>query len=477
MKQNQRFSNNRKRARDKRAVPMPELAPAERLRGFSEPACGYTEAMAVDEARRCHACQGASAKCVRSCPIGINIPKFVAQVAEGKFQEAYQTIRKENPLPGICGRICPQEELCQPQCVAAAGGEAISIAHLERFVGDRQRSQVASRSTRPVVGDAPRVAIVGSGPAGLTCAADLARSGCLVTIFEKQGGAGGVLAYGIPEFRLPKEMVAAEIEAICRGGVTVQTHSPIHDVAALRKILGENGFRAAFVGSWADLPPFKDLPGIELKGVSSAHEFLARVSRARMNAPAANSEPAAACEHVVVVGGGSEAIDCARAALRLGAAEVTVICRRSLQELSARACDLEYARQEGVQFLPFSVPVRLIGNETDFLRRVECAEADPHASDQPERPCPAAKPGSEFQLPADTFVFAVGRGPGPEWANTVHGLETDDEHGDILGADVRRTVIPGVFAGGEMIAGGSVTGAMRCGRAAARSIQRYLGTL
>ncbi len=430
--------------------------------------------MAVAEAGRCYLCEGARAKCVHSCPLGINIPKFAGYVAARRFHEACRTIRKENPLPGICGRICPQEAMCQAQCAAAADGEAISIAHLERYVADRQGKQVPVKECQQPAAGATRVAVIGSGPAGLTCAADLACFGYDVTVFERLGAAGGVLAFGIPEFRLPSKSVEEAIEGVRRAGVKFQLGTCIDDAEALRGLLARNGICAAFAGSAADLPKTPEIPGIDLKGVCSAKEFLMRVNFARKREETTDPHPGVPCRRVVVTGGGNAAIDCARTALRLGAAEVTVLYRRSLQQLTARPSDVEQARQEGIQFLPFAIPVRLIGSASGGLRRVECVETDLLEPDASGRPSPVARSGSEFQLAADTFILALGNGPNPEWANTVRGLEPEESGAGIAGTDVRRSLIPGVFAGGEMIAGGTVSAAMRCGRAAARAIHRYL---
>ncbi len=474
MKTRQKYRHNPRRAREKRALPVPELAPPERKCSFSEVVCGYTEEMAVAEAARCHLCEGARAKCVQSCPLGVNIPKFAGYVAARKFQEAYRTIRKENPLPGICGRICPQEALCQAQCAAAADGEAVLIAHLERFVADRQGPQVLAKECRQPSAGAARVAVIGSGPAGLTCAADLACFGYEVTVFERLGAPGGVLAFGIPEFRLSAKSVEAATDGVRRAGVRFQFETCLDDVEAIRGLLAGNGIRAAFAGSAAELPQPPYIPGIDLKGVCSAKAFLMSVNLARRREPASNPDAGVPCRRVIVAGGGNAAIDCARTALRLGAAEITVLYRRSLQQLTARPSDVEQARQEGIQFLPFAIPVRLLGNASGGLRRVECVETDLLETDASGRPSPVARPGSQFQLAADTFVLALGNGPNPEWANTVRGLESEEPVAGIAGSDVRRSVIPGVFAGGEMIAGGTVSAAMRCGRAAARAIHRYL---
>jgi glutamate synthase (NADPH/NADH) small chain len=455
---------------------MPELSPDERIRNFSEVAHGYTPGMASAEAMRCLLCRGAKAKCVRGCPMGINIPKFIAEAAAGKFTQAYQTIRKQNPLPGVCGRICPEESQCQAQCIAAIKGEAVSVAHLERFVGDWQRSHAGSPTGKPIPPDAPRVAVIGSGPAALTCAADLARLGCDVTVYEEFGHAGGVLMYGIPEFRLPKVVVEQEVEGIRCMGVKFCFHEAINGIEALRELLDKSGFQAAYVSSCAELPAACRIPGGNLKGTYSAQEFLARIRQTPGGESALEQDVPLPSSRVVVAGGGNTAIDCARAAVRMGASEVTVAYRRSLQEMPARACEVEHARQEGIQFLPLSTPVRLIGDEDNKLRRVECVETELGAPDPSGRACPILKSGSEFQLSADTWVMAMGQGPNPVWASTIRGLESGARGGFEEKADAHRTCIPGVFAGGEMIGGGAITLAMRAGRTAARAIHRYLSS-
>jgi glutamate synthase (NADPH/NADH) small chain len=455
---------------------MPELSPDQRIHSFSEVARGYTPGMASAEAMRCLLCRGEKVKCMRSCPIGVNIPKFIAEVAAGKFAQAYQTMRKENPLPGICGRICPQESQCQTQCVAALKGEAVSVGHLERFVWDWQRSHAGSPADKPIPPDAPPVAVIGSGPAALTCAADLARLGCDVTVFEGSGHAGGVLRYGIPEFRLPEAIIDQEVEGIRRMGVKFCFHAAINGIEALRELLDKSDFRAAYVSSCAELPATSRIPGGNLKGVCSSQEFFSRVRRTLGGELALDPDAPLPCDRVVVAGGGNIAIDCARAAVRMGASEVTVVYRRSLQEMPARASEVEHARQEGVQFLPLSTSVRLIGDEENKLRRVECVETELGAPDPSGRARPILKSGSEFQLSADTWVMAMGQGPNPAWANTIQGLEAGTLGGVDERADTHGTCIPGVFAGGEMIGGGAIVLAMRSGRGAALSIHRYLSS-
>jgi len=455
---------------------MPELSPEGRIRNFSEVAHGYTPGMASAEAMRCLLCTGAKAKCVRSCPIGINIPKFIAEVATGKFTQAYQTIRKQNPLPGICGRICPQESQCQTQCIAALKGDAIYVGNLERFVGDWQQSHEGPPKAKPIPPDASRVAVIGSGPAALTCAADLACLGCDVTVYEGLDQAGGVLMYGIPDFRLPKLAVEQEVESIRLMDVKFCFHAAIDGIEALRELMDKSGFQAAYVSSCVELPAASRIPGSDLNGGYSAHEFFTRIRQTLKSQFVSQPDVSPPCNRVVVAGGGNVAIDCARAAVRTGASEVTVVYRRSLQEMPARACEVEHARQEGIRFLPLSTPVRLIGDAENKLRRVECVETELGAPDISGRACPIAKSGSEFQLSADTWVMAMGQGPNPVWANTIRGLTAGTQGGLDEKADTHGTCIPGVFAGGEMISGGAIALAMRSGRAAARSIHRYLNS-
>lgn len=456
---------------------MPEHEPAERIRNFTEVMRGYTTEMAVAEARRCLVCKGSRAKCVPDCPLGINIPKFIDEISAGRFQKAYRTITMENPLPAICGRICAQETQCQARCAAAVKGDAVSIGHLERFVGDWHAAQASAPVRAPAQADSPRVAVLSGGPDSLACAADLARLGYHVTVFEKMKETGGLLTDGIPEFRLPCAVVKAELDNLRGRGVEFRVTESADEQAPLQDLMGKYGYRAAFAGSWP-LPPCNlGIPGENLQGVCNGHEYLARLNRtwARGSGP----RPAALdCpERVVVAGGGDTSLDCARAALRLGAEEVTLVYRRSLQELPARHAEVERARQEGIQFLLLSTPVRLLGDAEGRLRRVECVETELAGPDESGRARPISKPGSEFQLAADLFIAAVRQGQGPAAAVPTGCPDSERIWGLRVDPVTQQTDIPGVFAGGGPTGEVSVTRAMRDGRTAALAIHRYLTNL
>jgi glutamate synthase (NADPH/NADH) small chain len=460
--------------REKKAVSMPEQPVSERTHNFSEVPRGYTAEMAIAEALRCFECKEEKAKCIPNCPVGIDIPKFIAQIASGNFRGAYETISRDNLLPSICGRVCPQETQCQIQCIAAVKGEAIQVGRLERFIGDWYARQSEPPVAEPIPENAPKVAVIGSGPAGLTCAADLARLKYNVTVFEALHAPGGVLIYGIPEFRLPKQIIRQEVENIGRLGVKFYYNALIGRTFTLKSLMEKHGFQAVFIGTGAGLPSMMNIPGKNLRGVYSANEFLTRVNLMKAYLFPELPTPLLPARRVVVTGGGNVAMDCARTALRMGAEEVTIVYRRSLQELPARKEEVEHAQQEGIRFLFLATPIRLIGNAENNLRRVECQEMTLGEPDSSGRPRPIPKPGSEFQLEAEIFVVAIGQSPNPVLARTTPELKTD-KHGRILVDPVtRQTSIPGVFAGGDIIGGATVISAMGDGRAAARAIHEYL---
>ncbi len=453
---------------------MPEQEAAERLRNFSEVTRGYTRDMAVTEARRCLVCKGARAKCVLDCPLGIDIPKFIGQLSSGNFRKAYDTITAQNPLPAICGRVCTQETRCQSRCVAAARGDAISIGYLERFVGDWQLARASGSPDATNARISVRVAILGSGPDCLVCAADLARQGHGVTILEDSGQIATTLTDAIAAFRLPGEVVKAEIDNLRNLGVEFRLRGSEDEESALHEFLERHGYQAAFVGSRPLRAGKLAIPGEDLRGVCTGSEFLTRLNQAGAHKSAGACLPTNSPESIVVAGGGDTAIDCARAALRLGAAEVTVVYRRSLQELTARREEVEHARQEGVQFLLLSTPVRLLGDAEGKLRRVECVETELAGPDETGRARPVSRPGSEFQLAADVFIAAAR--PGSVAAAEVSANRPENLRIGALRIDPEtlQTDIPGVFAIPCTNADLPVTVAMKNGRTAARAIHRYL---
>jgi len=467
-------SRSAKRVREKKAVAMPEQPAEERIHNFSEVPLGYTPEQAIAEALRCYECKEAKAKCIPNCPVGIDIPKFIALIATGNFGGAYETVSKDNMLPSICGRVCPQETQCQIACIAAVKGDPVSVGRLERFIGDWYAAQLQPPPVDPIREDAPKVAIIGSGPAGLTCAADLARLKYNVTVFEALHEAGGVLIYGIPEFRLPKDIIRREVDNIRRMGVKFYYNAIIGRLFTLKDLMEKHGYQAAFIGTGAGLPLMMDVPGKNLKGVYSANEFLTRINLMKSYLFPDAPTPLLPARRAVVTGGGNVAMDCARNALRMGAAEVTIVYRRSRQEMPARLEEIEHAEQEGIRFHYLATPVRLLGDAANNLTHVECQEMELGAPDSSGRPRPIPKAGSEFQLEADVFVIAIGQGPNPVLAKTTPELATDQHGRIIVDPKTRQTSIPGVFAGGDIIGGATVISAMGDGRAAARAIHEYL---
>jgi glutamate synthase (NADPH/NADH) small chain len=463
-----------KRVREKKAVPMPEQPPLERVHNFNEVPLGYSPNMAIDEALRCFQCKGDKASCIPNCPVGIDIPKFIALIAEGKFKEAYDTVAKDNMLPSICGRVCPQETQCQLKCIANIKGESISVGRLERFLGDWYSQQGNGAVLELIPEDAPKVAVIGSGPAGLTCAADLARLKYNVTVFEALHAPGGVLTYGIPEFRLPKAIIKREASNISRMGVKFYYNAIVGRLFTIKDLFENQGYQAVFIGSGAGLPMMMDIPGQNLKGVYSANEFLTRINLMRSYQFPNSPTPLLPAKKVVVTGGGNVAMDCARTALRMGASEVTIVYRRSRQEMPARHEEIEHAEQEGIRFLFLATPIRLLGDPENNLRRVECQEMELGTPDSSGRPRPVPKKGSEFQLEAEIFVIAIGQGPNPILAQTTPGLEVDKWGRILVDPVTRQSSLQGVFAGGDIIGGATVISAMGDGRAAARAIHGYI---
>ncbi|MBO7150636.1 MAG: NADPH-dependent glutamate synthase, partial [Clostridia bacterium] len=430
---------------------MPLLCPVERAKTFSEVALGYTAEDAMEEAARCLGCK--TRPCVSGCPVGIAIPDFLAKVAEGKFEEAYQIIISANSLPAISGRVCPQENQCERNCVRAKKGEAVGIGRIERFVADEHRKNKDNlpKAEKPV-SNGRKVAVVGSGPAGLSCAGELAKKGYDVTVFEALHTPGGVLVYGIPEFRLPKEIVANEIKSLCELGVKVECNTVVGRTVSVSELMEEEGFEAVFIGTGAGLPRFMTIPGENLKGVYSANEFLTRINL--MKAYKENADtPVLRAEKVAVVGGGNVAMDAARCALRLGAKEVHIVYRRSLSELPARAEEVEHAKEEGIIFDLLTNPVRILGSEDGFVCGMECVQMELGEPDASGRRRPQVKEGSEFILACDAVVMSIGTSPNPLMKATTEGLATQSFGGIVADEQTGATSILGVYAGGDAVTG------------------------
>lgn len=450
--------------------PMPQQDPKVRAKNFDEVALGYDEETAVAEAGRCLNCK--KPMCKEGCPVGVDIPEFIALVKERKFDEAARVIKRTNALPAVCGRVCPQENQCEKNCIVGKKHEPVAIGRLERFVGD----YIVDKDEQPEVAEPTgyKVAVVGSGPAGLACAADLARLGHSVTIFEALHTPGGVLMYGIPEFRLPKRIVQKEIQNLKKMGVQIETNAIIGQIHSLDELFEEEGFDAAFLGTGAGTPYFMNIPGENLNGVYSANEFLTRSNLMKAYSFPEYDTPTKVGKRVAVLGGGNVAMDAARTALRLGAEEVYIVYRRSRAELPARLEEVEHAEEEGVKFLFLTNPVRYIGNEEGWLTALECIKMELGEPDASGRRKPVPVPGSEFALPVDVAVVAIGQGPNPLLTQNTPDLETN-KRGNIVADEFGKTSKPGVFAGGDVVTGAAtVIKAMGAGRLAAKSIHEYL---
>lgn len=448
---------------------MPSQAPDVRNKNFKEVALGYTEEQALDEAGRCLNCK--NKPCVSGCPVQIDIPAFIEQVANKNYEEAYQIISKSSSLPAVCGRVCPQESQCEKFCVRGKKGEPVAIGRLERFVADYHNAQENSKIDKPE-SNGHKVAIVGSGPSGLTCAGDLARRGYDVTIFEALHMAGGVLVYGIPEFRLPKAIVQKEIDGLKNLGVKVETNMVIGKTISIDELM-EDGFEAVFVGSGAGLPRFMGIPGENLKGVYSANEFLTRVNLMKAYVDGSPT-PVQKAERVAVVGGGNVAMDAARCAKRLGAKEVYIVYRRSMDELPARAEEVEHAKEEGIIFRLLCNPVEITAGENNYVNGMKCVEMELGDPDESGRRRPVEKKDSEFTLDVDCVIMSIGTSPNPLIKSTTKGLETQ-KWGGIITDDGGLTSRTGVYAGGDAVTGAAtVILAMGAGKTAAASIDEYI---
>ena len=449
---------------------MPSQAPDVRNKNFLEVALGYTEEQALDEAQRCLHCK--NKPCVAGCPVGIHIPDFIAKVAEGDFEAAYQIITQQSSLPAVCGRVCPQETQCEQKCVRGIKGEPVGIGRLERFVADWHNKNVCEAPRKPAP-NGHKVAVIGSGPSGLTCAGDLAKKGYAVTVFEALHTAGGVLVYGIPEFRLPKDIVQKEIDGLKALGVDVQTNMVIGRVLSIDELL-EQGYEAVFIGSGAGLPRFMNIPGENLKGVYSANEFLTRVNLMKAYQPGSDT-PIEHARRVAVVGGGNVAMDAARCAKRLGAEEVFIVYRRSEKELPARAEEVEHAKEEGIVFHLLNNPTQILGDENGNVRGMECIRMELGEPDASGRRRPVEVPGSEFTLDVDCVIMAIGTSPNPLIKSTTQGLETQRWGGIIVDEATGLTSREGVYAGGDAVTGAAtVILAMGAGKTAATAIDQYI---
>ena len=458
--------------------PMPTLDPKVRSTCFSEVATGYTEQQALDEALRCLGCK--NMPCVSACPVNIRIPEFIARIKELDFEGAYQVIAESSTLPAVCGRVCPQELQCESRCVRGIKGEPVGIGRLERFVSDWHN---AHSDTSPTCApkNGKKVAVVGSGPSGLTCAGDLAKLGYQVTVFEALHTAGGVLVYGIPEFRLPKSIVQREVDTLTAMGVEIMTNMIIGKTLTVDELF-DMGYSAVFIGSGAGLPNFMGIPGESCKGVYSANEFLTRSNL--MKAYREDSDtPIMKGGRVAVVGGGNVAMDAARTALRLGAEKVYIVYRRSMEELPARREEVEHAKEEGIEFLLLSNPVEIVPFENPddprdprrgFVESMTCVKMELGEPDERGRRRPVTVEGSEFSLRVDAVIISVGTSPNPLIKSTTEGLEVNSR-GGIVVTEGGATSKAGVYAGGDAVTGAAtVISAMGAGKAAARSIHEYL---
>ncbi len=451
---------------------MPEQAPDVRNKNFGEVALGYTAEMAIDEAQRCLNCK--NRPCVAGCPVNVRIPEFLSLVAEGKFLEAAAVIKSTNNLPAICGRVCPQETQCEKFCVRGKKGEPVGIGRIERFVADyaMENSKDAAEVAAP---NGHKVAVIGSGPAGLTCAGDLAKLGYDVTIFEALHTPGGVLVYGIPEFRLPKALVRKEIATVEALGVKIVPNMVIGKCTTLDELLEEEGFEAAFIGSGAGLPNFQKIPGENLMGVYSANEFLTRINLMKAYDFPNHDTPVRVGKTVAVIGGGNVAMDAARCAKRMGAEEVYIVYRRSDAELPARAEEVHHAKEEGIIFKMLTNPTRILGNEEGRVRAMEVIEMDLGEPDASGRRRPVPRKGSEYEMPVDTVVVGIGTSPNPLIKSTTPGLETQKWGGIVADEETGKTSREGVYAGGDAVTGAAtVILAMGAGKKAAAAIDEYI---
>jgi glutamate synthase (NADPH/NADH) small chain len=455
----------------KEAVGMPKQKPEVRAHNFGEVALGYNKEQAVAEANRCLQCP--KPQCIPGCPVEVQIPQFIKFIQERKFDEAIKKVKEKNSLPAVCGRVCPQEEQCQMNCVVGKVGNPISIGRLERFLADYELAKGVNPPPLPAP-TGKKIAIIGAGPAGLTCSADLAKLGHEVSLLEALHVGGGVLMYGIPEFRLPKHIVQAEIAYVKKLGVKLQTDALVGRLFTIDELF-QKGYEAVFIGSGAGLPQFMGIPGENLGGIYSANEFLIRVNLMKSYLFPEYNTPIRVGKHVAVIGGGNVAMDSARCALRLGAEEVCIVYRRSREELPARKEEVENAEEEGIICKFLANPTRFIGDEKGWVKAMECICMELGPQDDSGRRRPVPIKDSEFIMDVDTVIMAIGRTPNPIIQRTTKGLETTKHGTIVVNSETGKTSLEGVYAGGDIVTGeATVISAMGAGKKAARSIHQYL---
>ncbi|MEL4105753.1 NADPH-dependent glutamate synthase [Oscillospiraceae bacterium WX1] len=455
---------------DKKKTPIPEQEPQVRNKNFEEVALGYTEEMAKNEAARCLNCK--NKPCVEGCPVNVRIPEFIGKISEGDYEAAYEVLTSTNSLPAVCGRVCPQESQCEAKCVRGIKGEPVGIGRLERFAADRHITCAEKKACPTIQKNGVKVAVVGSGPAGLTCAGDLAMNGFDVTVFESLHDAGGVLIYGIPEFRLPKSIVKKEVEQLQSYGITIKTDMVVGKTMTIDELFAD-GYEAVFIGSGAGLPQFLNIEGESLLGVYSANEYLTRINLMKSYKDGYDT-PAVKSKRVAVVGGGNVAMDAARCAQRMGAEKVYIIYRRSMDELPARSEEVHHAIEEGIEFQLLRNPVKIIGDENSRVVGIECVEMELGEPDASGRRRPIAKEGSNFVIDVDTVIISVGTSPNPLIKSTTKGLEAN-KHGCLVADENGATTREGVFAGGDAVTGAAtVILAAGAGKTAASAMMKYL---
>ena len=440
-----------------------------RATNFCEVALGYSEETAIDEALRCLNCK--NAPCVSGCPVNIHIPEFIEKVKEGDFEGAYQVIYKSSSLPAVCGRVCPQEKQCESKCIRGIKGESVGIGRLERFVADWHNAHTTENIEKPQ-SNGKKVAVIGSGPSGLTCAGELAKKGYEVTVFEALHTAGGVLVYGIPEFRLPKAIVQKEVDALKALGVDLQTNVVVGKTITIAELFDE-GYKAVFIGSGAGLPRFMGIEGESLNGVYSANEFLTRNNLMKAYLDGSDT-PIFKAKHTVVVGGGNVAMDAARTAKRLGS-EVTIVYRRTEKELPARLEEVHHAKEEGINFAMLTNPVKINGDQNGWVESIVCDKMELSEPDESGRARPVKIPNSEYEIKTDCVIMSIGTSPNPLIKDTTDGLEVNKYGGIVVTEETALTSLKGVYAGGDAVTGAAtVISAMGAGKTAAKSIDEYL---
>jgi glutamate synthase (NADPH/NADH) small chain len=453
-------------------VAMPEQEPQKRNKNFSEVTLGYNEQMAKEEAERCLQCK--HKPCVNGCPVNVQIPEFIKLISDEDYEGAYYKLKETNALPAVCGRVCPQESQCEMLCVRGKKGEPVGVGRLERFAADWYIKN-GKKEVQDIETNGKKVAIIGAGPAGLTCAGDLAKLGYDVTIFEAFHKPGGVLVYGIPEFRLPKDIVKKEIEDLKQMGVKIKTNMVIGKIFSIDELMQEEGFEAVFIGSGAGLPSFMNIPGENLNGVYSANEFLTRINLMKAYKFPDSDTPVYVGDKVAVVGGGNVAMDAARSAKRLGAEEVYIIYRRSEEEMPARLEEIHHAKEEGIKFKLLTNPTKIIGTDDGWVKAMECVEMELGEPDASGRRRPVPKQGSEHEIDVQTVIIAIGQSPNPLIRTTTEGLKAHSWGGIIVDEETGATSKEGVYAGGDAVTGAAtVILAMGAGKKAAKAIHEYI---